>query len=93
MGKENTERSNERATSPERDNRPLSDAAPEDSAGLRGHGAHGRSGHTSEERVDPTANEPDGTKASERGLGSGSWGNAASGGSSFDKRGPAVKED
>jgi len=92
MGNDNTERSNERGMSEDRDNRPLSDVAPEDSASRRGHGAHGRSGHTPEERVDATANEPDGTKATERGLGSGSWGNAASGGSTFDKRAPN-KED
>jgi hypothetical protein len=93
MGNENTPRSSERGTSPERDNRPLSDVAPDDSAAHRGHGAHGRSGHTPEERVEPTANEPDGTRATERGLGSAAWGNAASGGSTFDKRGPANKED
>jgi hypothetical protein len=93
MGNENTERSNERGLSAERDNRPLSDVAPEDSASRRGHGAHGRGGHTSEERIDPAANEPDGTNESQRGLGSGAWGNAASGGSTFDKRGPVNEED
>jgi hypothetical protein len=92
MGKDNTQRSNERGMSPERDNRPLSDVAPEDSAARRGHGAHGRGGHTSEERLDPTAGEPDGTRATDRSLGSGGWGNAASGGSTFDKRSPN-KED
>jgi hypothetical protein len=92
MGRENTPRSSERATSPERDNRPLSDVAPEDSASQRGHGAHGRSGHTPEERHEPAAAEPDGTTATERGLGSAAWGNAASGGSTFDKRSPK-KED
>jgi hypothetical protein len=91
MGNENTSRSAERGMSSERDNRPLSDVAPEDSAARRGHGAHGRSGHTPEERVDATANEPDGTAATERGLGSSGWGNEASGGSTVDKRGPEKK--
>ena len=90
--RENTPRSNERGMSPERDNRPLSDVAPEDSAARRGHGAHGRGSNEAEERVDPTATEPDGTGATERGLGSAGWGNAASGGSTFDKRSPN-KED
>jgi hypothetical protein len=93
MSKENTPRSAERGTSPERENRPLSDVAPEDSAALRGHGAHGRSPHAAEERVDPAASEPDGTNASDRALGSAGWGNAASGGSTFDKREPRNKED
>ena len=92
MGNENTERSNERGMSSERDNRPLSDVAPDDSASQRGHGAHGSGGHTPEERVDPTANEPDGTNATERSLGSGAWGNAASGGSTFDKRSPNTED-
>jgi hypothetical protein len=92
MGRENTSRSNERGTSPERDNRPLSDVAPDDSAAQRGHGAHGSRPHTSEERVEPTVVEPDGSRATERGLGSASWGNAASGGSTIDKREPN-KED
>jgi hypothetical protein len=91
MGNENTSRSTERGTSPERDNRPLSDVAPEDSAARRGHGAHGRSGHTPEERVDASPNEPDGTAATERGLGSSGWGSEASGGSTVDKRGPEKK--
>ena len=92
MGRENTPRSDERAQSPERDNRPLSDVAPEDSASQRGHGAHGRSGHTAEERHEAAPSEPDGTAATERGLGSAGWGNAPSGGSTFDKRSPN-KED
>jgi hypothetical protein len=92
MGKENTPRSDERGMSPERDNRPLSDVAPEDSAALRGHGAHGRKSHNAEERVDPTATEPDGTNESARGLGSSGWGSEASGGSTIDKRGPKNKE-
>ena len=93
MGNENTPRSAERGTSPERDNRPLSDVAPDDSAAKRGHGAHGRSGHAPEERQDPTPTEPDGTRATERGLGSSGWGSGASGGSTIDKRGPANPED
>jgi hypothetical protein len=88
MKRDNTSKSSERGASPERDNRPLSDVAPEDSAALRGHGAHGRRGHTVEDRIDPAATEPDGTSATDRGLGSGNWGNAASGGSTFDKRSP-----
>ena len=67
MGNENKSRSQERGTSNERDNRPLSDVAPDDSAPLRGHGAHGSSGHTQDERVEPTATEPDGTNESARG--------------------------
>jgi hypothetical protein len=90
--RENTPRSDEAGMSPERANRPLSDVAPEDSAALRGHGAHGRRGRGPEEGVDATAAEPDGTNATDRALGSSSWGNAASGGSTFDKRQPN-KED
>jgi hypothetical protein len=88
----NTPKSSERGISPERDNRPLSDVAPDDSAALRGHGAHGSSSINPEERIDPAAAEPDGTRATERGRGSAGWGNAASGGSTFDKRSPN-KED
>jgi hypothetical protein len=93
MGNENKPRADERGMSPERDNRSLSDVAPDDSAAQRGHGAHGRSGINAEERLDPTATEPDGTRATERGLGSAGWGSAASGGSTFDKRSPDNKED
>ena len=91
MGNDNTPRSSERGTSSERENRPLSDVAPEDSAARRGHGAHGSGGHTPEERLDATVSEPDGTTATDRGLGSAGWGNAASGGSTVDKRGPDNK--
>jgi len=92
MSTDNTSRSNERGMSPERDNRPLSDAAPEDSAAARTHGAHGRKSPAAEERLDPTATEPDGTDATDRALGSSGWGGEASGGSTFDKRTPN-KED
>jgi hypothetical protein len=88
----NTPFSSETGMSPERENRPLSDVAPDDSAAKRGHGAHGSRSHESEERADPAAAEPDGTRATERGRGSAGWGNAASGGSTFDKRSPN-KED
>jgi hypothetical protein len=93
MGNDNTPRSAERGMSPERDNRPLSDAAPDDSADKRGHGAHGRFGRTPEGRVDPWVSEPDGTNAAtERGLGSSGWGSEASGGSTIDKRRPDKTE-
>ena len=84
----NESSSSERGMSPERDNTPLSDVAPEDSAAQRGHGAHGSRSNEAEEHLDATATEPDGTAATARGLGSGGWGNAASGGSTFDKRSP-----
>jgi hypothetical protein len=75
--------------SPDRENRPLSDVAPEDSAGQRGQGAHGRSGHTPAERVDEAPVDPGMTK--EGGRGSESWGSAQSGGSVVDKRPPENK--
>jgi hypothetical protein len=86
---ENVHRSDETGMSPERENRPLSDVAPDDSAGRRGHGAHGSSGHTPAERTDDVAVEPDMTK--EGGRGSDGWGSAQSGGSVIDKRGPEGK--
>jgi hypothetical protein len=86
-GEQNTPRSAVTGTSSNLENEPLSDVAPDDSAGKRGHGAHGAGGSTPAERVDETLSKPDMSKGSDRG-GSGSWGDAASGGSTIDKRGP-----
>ena len=58
-----------------------------DSAAQRAHGAHGRGVRSQEERVDPTAPEPDSAKGTDRG-GSAAWGSEASGGSVIDKRPP-----
>jgi hypothetical protein len=88
-GEQNTPRSDVAGMSPERANRPLSDVAPEDSAGMRGHGAHGSGGRHPAEHVDEVATEPDLTKEGARG--SAGWGSAASGGSTIDKRGPDSK--
>jgi hypothetical protein len=92
MPNDNTRRSLERGATPERDNRPLSDVAPDDSASRRGHGAHGRHGLNPEERVEATTPEPDGTRATDRARGSAGWGNAASGGSTVDKRSPNLED-
>jgi hypothetical protein len=88
-GDQNTPKSRVTGASPDSENRPLSDVAPDDSAAQRGHGSHGTHGREPEERVDPTAAEPDLTK--NVGRGSGGWGNETSGGSTFDKRGPEGK--
>ncbi len=57
-----------------------------DSAGRKAHGTHGK-GDSREERVDDDAPQPDLTKGYV--AGSDGWGDAASGGSSVDKRPPA----
>jgi hypothetical protein len=84
-GEQNTERSAVTGASPELENEPLSGQAPDDSAGKRGHGAHGARGPG--EHVDESLSKPDMSRGSDRG-GSGAWGGAASGGSVIDKRGP-----
>jgi hypothetical protein len=86
---ENVERSRVTGMSENRENEPLSDVAPDDSAGKRGHGAHGSRGYTPAEHAEAAHPEPDRTKGTDRG--SAGWGSAASGGSTIDKRGPEGK--
>jgi hypothetical protein len=57
-----------------------------DSADQRAHGTHGR-GRGEEQRFDDEASTPPFSKGTDRG-GSDAWGNASSGGSTFDKRSP-----
>lgn len=86
-GDQNTPKSAIAGAGPELENEPLSHSAPDDSAGKRGHGAHGSKGINPAERVDAAAVEPDGTKSANL-RGSDGWGSAGSGGSTIDKRGP-----
>lgn len=58
-----------------------------DSAGARGHGAHGKGVGMHEERADPATPEPDLTKGSDRG-GSAGFDGTRAGGSVIDKRSP-----
>jgi hypothetical protein len=85
----NAERSNVTGMTSERDNEPLSDVAPDDSAGKRGHGAHGSAGRTPAERDEGTSAGPDSAKGSDRGAAG--WGSESAGGSVIDKRGPEGK--
>jgi hypothetical protein len=84
-GEQNTPRSAVTGAGSDLENQPLGDLAPDDSAGKRAHGAHGSTGPA--EHVEETLTKPDMSKGSDRG-GSGAWGDAASGGSVIDKRGP-----
>jgi hypothetical protein len=86
---ENVHRSDVTGMSSERENSPLSDVAPEDSAGKRGHGAHGSRGHTPAERAEDETASPDGANGYDRGTGG--WGSEGSGGSTIDNRGPTGK--
>jgi hypothetical protein len=56
-----------------------------DSAGRRGHGAHGKGVGAHEERFDEDSPKPDFSKSTDRG-GASAWGAERSGGSTFDKR-------
>src|SRR5438132_13170109 len=65
--------------------------AADDSAGQRGHGAHGKGVGFKEERFDEGTPKPDFTKGTDRG-GSAAWGSEGSGGSVHDKRKPECND-